>query len=75
MGEDVAASIVGLDETKPLGLVEPFHNASGHSMLLGERRGKRPRRATDDCMGVGRGMAGGKLRRRLRGASAIAVKA
>jgi len=37
--ENVAAAIVGLDETEALGLVEPLYNACGHSKLFMENAG------------------------------------
>jgi hypothetical protein len=37
--EDVATTIVGLDETEALGLIEPLYNACGHSKLFVENAG------------------------------------
>jgi hypothetical protein len=37
--EDVATTIVGLDETEALGLIEPLYNACGHSKLFMENAG------------------------------------
>jgi hypothetical protein len=34
MSEDVASTILGLDETEALGLIKPFNNACGHGELF-----------------------------------------
>jgi hypothetical protein len=67
MREHVAATIVGLDETEALGLVEPLYNACGHSKLFiknaGGARGAQAMSALDVAGWLGGSTAAG-LRRR-----------
>jgi hypothetical protein len=50
VSENVAAAIIGFDESESFCLIEPLNNACGHIKALYRMRGKRPRRASDESM-------------------------